>query len=146
MESGSVIEDTMDGYTRTKDSAADSVGPAGAIWLQGGTLVMKEGSKLQNIDGRGVYADGGKVEMGGAISGIAANKSAMWQSNSGIAIHLRNNAEGTLTSTALIEKLSSGSVIYCAGGARSFKMENGSKITDCPKLNGNVIFAKTAPS
>ena len=144
MESGSVIEDTMDGYTRTKDSAADSVGPAGAIWLQGGTLVMKEGSKIQNIDGRGVYADGGKVEIGGAISSIAANKSAMWQSNSGIAIHLRNNAEGTLTSTALIEKLSSGSIIYCAGGAKSFKMENGSKITDCPRLNGNVIFAKNS--
>lgn len=144
MESGSVIEDTMDGYTRTKGSAADSVGPAGAIWLQGGTLVMKEGSKIQNIDGRGVYADGGKVEIGGAISSIAANKSAMWQSNSGIAIHLRNNAEGTLTSTALIEKLSSGSIIYCAGGAKSFKMENGSKITDCPRLNGNVIFAKNS--
>ena len=142
MESGSVIEDTMDGYTRTKGSAAGSVGPAGAIWLQGGTLVMEEGSKIRNIDGRGVYADGGKVEIGGAISSIAANKSAMWQANSGIAIHLRNNAEGTLTSTALIEKLSGGSVIYCAGGARSFKMENGSKITDCPKLNGNVIYAK----
>ena len=142
MESGSVIEDTMAGYTRTKGSAAGEVGPAGAIWLQGGTLVMKEGSKLQNIDGRGVYADGGKVEIGGAISSIAANKSAMWQANSGIAIHLRNNAEGTLTSTALIEKLSGGSVIRCADGAKSFKMENGSKITDCPKLNGNVIFAK----
>ena len=144
MESGSVIEDTMTGYTRTKGSAAGSVGPAGAIWLQGGTLVMREGSKLQNMDGRGVYADGGKVEMGGAISSIAANKSAMWQSNSGIAIHLRNNAEGALTSTALIEKLSGGSVIHCADGARSFEMENGSKITDCPKLNGNVIFAKNS--
>ena len=144
MESGSVIEDTMAGYTRTKGSAAGSVGPAGAIWLQGGTLVMREGSKLQNMDGRGVYADGGKVEIGGAISGIAANKSAMWQANDGIAIHLRNNAEGTLTSTALIEKLSGGSVIRCADGARSFKMENGSKITDCPKLNGNVIFAKNS--
>lgn len=144
MESGSVIEDTMAGYTRTKDSAAGSVGPAGAIWLQGGTLVMKEGSKIQNMDGRGVYADGGKVEMGGAISSIAANKSAMWQTNSGIAIHLRNSAEGTLTSTALIEKLSGGSVIHCADGARSFKMENGSKITDCTELNGNVIFAENS--
>lgn len=144
MESGSVIEDTMAGYTRTKDSAAGSVGPAGAIWLQGGTLVMKEGSKIQNIDGRGVYADGGKVEIGGAISSIAANKSAMWQSNSGIAIHLRNSAEGALTSTALIEKLSGGSVIHCADGAKSFEMENGSKITDCPSLNGNVIFAKNS--
>lgn len=114
----------MAGYTRTKDSAADSVGPAGAIWLQGGTLVMKEGSKIQNIDGRGVYADGGKVEIGGAISSIAANKSAMWQSNSGIAIHLRNNAEGALTSTALIEKLSGGSMIYCAAVPNPSKMEN----------------------
>ena len=142
MESGSVIEDTLTGYTRTKGSGADSVGPAGAIWLQGGTLVMEEGSKIRNMDGRGVYADGGKVEIGGAISSIAANKRAMWQANSGIVIHLRNNAEGTLTSTALIEKISSGSIIYCAGGAKSFKMENGSKITDCPKLNGNVIYAK----
>ncbi len=144
MESGSAIEDTLTGYTRTKGSGADSVGPAGAIWLQGGTLVMEEGSKIQNVDGRGVYADGGKVEIGGAISGIAANKDAMWQTNNGIAIHLRNNAEGTLTSTALIEKLSGGSVIYCAGGARSFKMENGSKITDCTKLNGNVIYAQNS--
>lgn len=142
MESGSVIEDTLAGYTRTKGSEAGSVGPAGAIWLQGGTLVMEEGSKIRNMDGRGVYADGGKVEIGGAISSIAANKSAMWQANSGIVIHLRNNAEGTLTSTALIEKISSGSIIYCAGGAKSFKMENGSKITDCPKLNGNVIYAQ----
>lgn len=142
MESGSVIEDTLTGHTRTKGSGAGSVGPAGAIWLQGGTLVMEEGSKIRNMDGRGVYADGGKVEIGGAISSIAANKSAMWQANSGIVIHLRNNAEGTLTSTALIEKISSGSIIYCAGGAKSFKMENGSKITDCPKLNGNVIFAQ----
>lgn len=144
MERGSVIEDTLPGYTRTKDSAAGSVGPAGAIWLQGGTLVMEEGSKIQNMDGRGVYADGGKVEIGGAISNIAANKSAMWQANNGIAIHLRNNAEGTLTSTALIEKLSGGSVIHCSDGASSFKMENGSKITNCPKLNGNVIFAKNS--
>ena len=142
MESGSVIEDTLTGHTRTKGSEAGSVGPAGAIWLQGGTLVMEEGSKIRNMDGRGVYADGGKVEIGGAISSIAANKSAMWQANSGIVIHLRNNAEGTLTSTALIEKISNGSMIYCAGGAKSFKMENGSKITDCPKLNGNVIYAQ----
>lgn len=142
MESGSVIEDTLTGYTRTKGSGAGSVGPAGAIWLQGGTFVMEEGSKIRNMDGRGVYADGGKVEIGGAISSIAANKSAMWQANSGIVIHLRNNAEGTLTSTALIEKISGGSIIYCAGGAKSFKMESGSKITDCTRLNGNVIYAQ----
>ena len=133
MKSGSQIID---------DSSKSRKGGVAAVWSQGGKLVMEEGSKIRNMDGRGVYADGGKVEIGGAISSIAANKSAMWQANSGIVIHLRNNAEGTLTSTALIEKISSGSIIYCAGDAKSFKMENGSKITDCPKLNGNVIYAK----
>lgn len=142
MESGSKIEDTT--VTDRVKGPSGSVGPAGAIWVQGASITMEKGSEISNIIGRGVYADGGKVEIGGTISGIAANKSAMWQANSGIAIHLRNNAEGTLTSTALIEKLSGGSVIYCAGGAKSFKMENGSKITDCPKLNGNVIYAKNS--
>ena len=142
MESGSKIEDTT--VTDRVKGPSGSVGPAGAIWVQGGTLVMEEGSKIRNIDGRGVYADGGKVKIGGAISGIAANKDAMWQTNNGIAIHLRNKAEGTLTSTALIEKLSGGSVIHCADGARSFEMENGSKIMDCPSLNGNVIYAQNS--
>lgn len=142
MESGSKIEDTT--VTDRVKGPSGSVGPAGAIWVQGASITMEKGSEISNIIGRAVYVDGGKVEIGGTISGIAANKSAMWQANSGIAIHLRNNAEGTLTSTALIEKLSGGSVIYCAGGAKSFKMENGSKITDCPKLNGNVIYAKNS--
>ena len=142
MESGSKIEDTT--VTDRVKGPSGSVGPAGAIWVQGASITMEKGSEISNIIGRAVYVDGGKVEIGGVISGIAANKDAMWQANSGIAIHLRNKAEGTLTSTALIKKLSGGSVIYCAGGARSFKMENGSKITDCPSLNGNVIYAKNS--
>lgn len=142
MESGSKIEDTT--VTDRVKGPSGSVGPAGAIWVQGASITMEKGSEISNIIGRGVYADGGKVEIGGAISNIAANKSAMWQANSGIAIHLRNNAEGTLTSTALIKKLSGGSVIHCAGGAKSFEMENGSKITDCPSLNGNVIYAQNS--
>ena len=142
MESGSKIEDTT--VTDRVKGPSGSVGPAGAIWVQGASITMEKGSEISNIIGRAVYADGGKVEIGGAISSIAANKNAMWQANSGIAIHLRNKAEGTLTSTALIKKLSGGSVIYCAGGAKSFKMENGSKITDCPSLNGNVIYAKNS--
>ena len=142
MESGSKIEDTT--VTDRVKGPSGSVGPAGAIWVQGASITMEKGSEISNIIGRAVYVDGGKVEIGGAISGIAANKDAMWQANSGIAIHLRNKAEGTLTSTALIKKLSGGSVIHCADGARSFEMENGSKITDCPSLNGNVIFAKNS--
>ena len=145
MESGSKIEDTT--VTDRVKGPSGSVGPAGAIWVQGASITMEKGSEISNIIGRAVYVDGGKVEIGGAISGIAANKDAMWQANNGIAIHLRNKAEGTLTSTALItliEKISGGSVIHCADGAESFEMENGSKITDCPSLNGNVIFAKNS--
>ena len=142
MESGSKIEDTT--VTDRVKGPSGSVGPAGAIWVQGASITMEKGSEISNIIGRAVYVDGGKVEIGGAISNIAANKNAMWQTNNGIAIHLRNNAEGTLTSTALIKNLSGGSVIHCAGGAKSFKMENGSKITDCPSLNGNVIYAKNS--
>lgn len=142
MESGSKIEDTT--VTDRVKGPSGSVGPAGAIWVQGASITMEKGSEISNIIGRAVYVDGGKVEIGGVISGIAANKDAMWQANSGIAIHLRNKAEGTLTSTALIKKLSGGSVIHCSDGARSFKMENGSKIMDCPSLNGNVIYAQNS--
>ena len=142
MGSGSVIEDTI--ITRSK-GANGSVGPAGAVWLQGGTLVMQSGSTIRNINGRAVYADGGKVEIGGTISGIAANKNAMWQADNGTAIHLRNSAEGTLTSTALIQEISGGgSMIYCADGGRSFTMNNGSKITSSPNLNGNAIYAQNS--
>ncbi len=154
MKSGSVIEDTIDGLTRTRGTAEGSVGPAGAAWLQGGTLVMEAGSKIQNINGRGVYADDGKVEISGTISGIAGSKE-MWQNGkengtsrdrgiNGTAIHLRNNAEGTLNSTALITGISNGGMVYCADGAKSFEMKSGSKITDCPELNGDAIYAQNS--
>ena len=147
MESGSVIEDSSS-TTRSKGGTG-SVGPAGAVWIQGGTLVMEQGSKIQNVNGRAVYADGGTVTIGGTISGVTANKNAMWQADNGTAIHLRNGAEGTLTSTALIENISGGGhAVYCADEATSstlsFKMENGSKITNCPELKGNAIFAKNS--
>ena len=142
MESGSVIEDTIENLTRTKGTGTGTLGPAGAVWIQGGTLVMENGSKIQNVNGRAVYADGGTVTIGGTISGITAN-SDMWQGTNGTVVHLRNNAEGTLTATASITGISGGNAVYCgAGGSESFKMENGSKITDCPDLKGNVIYAE----
>ena len=142
MESGSVIEDTIEDLKRARGTEGSN-GPAGAVWIQGGTLVMEEGSKIQNINGRAIYADGGKVEIGGTIIGITANKDAMWQGDNGTAIHLRNGAEGTLTSTARIENIAGGgSMIHCVDAKSVFKMENGSKITNCDELNGNAIFAE----
>ena len=108
MKSGSVIEDAPS-ITRSKGDAG-SVGPAGAVWLQGGSLEMENGAEIRNINGRAVYADGGEVTVGGAISGITGNAN-MWQGREGTAIHLRNNATGTLTATGLIEKVTGGGTI-----------------------------------
>ena len=145
MQPGSVIEDNSP-IIRIR-GAAGSVGPAGAVWLQGGSLEMENGAKIRNINGRAVYADGGSVSVGGTISGITGNAD-MWQATkkdgtSGTAIHLRGeNASAVLTSTAVVENISDGgSAVYCAAGGKSFEMQNGSKIKDCPQLKGNVIYA-----
>ena len=140
MKSGSVIEDAPS-ITRSKGDAG-SVGPAGAVWLQGSDFEMENGAEIKNVNGRAVYADGGSVSVGGTISGIIGNP-AMWQGKDGTAIHLRGeNASAVLTSTAVIEKISGGgSAVYCAAGGKSFEMQNGSKIKDCPQLKGNVIYA-----
>lgn len=154
MEPGSVIEDTTI-TTRGSESEKNDAekGPAGAVWLQGGSFEMHDGAKIQNVNGRAVYVDGGEASIGGTISNITGNVN-MWQNKqdknnknnkviSGTAIHLRNtNATATLTSTAVIERISGGgSAVYCAAGGKSFEMQNGSKIKDCPQLKGNVIYA-----
>ena len=93
MEPGSVIEDASS-ITRSKGDAG-SVGPAGAVWLQGSDFEMENGAEIKNVTGRAVYADGGSVSVGGTISGIIGNP-AMWQGKDGTAIHLRGSAKATL--------------------------------------------------
>ena len=133
MQPGSVIEDTLSGYTRSKGTDTRSVGPAGAVWLQGGSLEMENGAEIRNINGRAVYADGGSVSVGGTISGITGNP-AMWQSRNGCAIHLRGeNASAVLTSTAVVENIfgsdsMNSSAIYVTGADNHFLTEKGSTI------------------
>ena len=129
MKSGSVIEDTLSGYTRSKGTDTRSVGPAGAVWLQGGSLEMENGATIRNINGRAVYADGGSVSVGGTISGITGNP-AMWQGKEGTAIHLRGeNASAVLASTAVIEEISGGgSAVFVTGVGNRFLTEKGSTI------------------
>ena len=119
MESGSVIEDVLEGdnahTTRTKGKVTGEVGPAGAVWIQGASFEMKAGAKIQNVDGRAVYVDGGSATIGGTISGIKANAN-MWQGKGGVALHLRNDAEGTLTETSLIEGVSGGGSAISTSG------------------------------
>lgn len=119
MKSGSVIEDNSAVIT-TRGSDADNKdaakGPAGAVWLQGGSFTMEAGAKIQNVNGRAVYADGGEVTVGGTISGITGNAN-MWQGKDGTAIHLRSKATCTLTATGLIEKVTGGGTIVKLSGS-----------------------------
>lgn len=135
MESGSVIEDTSS-IIRIR-GAAGSVGPAGAVWLQGGSLEMENGAKIRNINGRAVYADGGEVTVGGAISGITGN-AAMWQGRDGTAIHLRGeNASAVLTSTAVIEEISGGgSAVYVTGKGNKVTTEREATIRSLTNTTG----------
>ena len=146
MKSGSVIEDTTI-TTRGNDTDASNAaqGPAGAVWLQGGSFNMESGAKIKDIKGRAVYVDGGEVTVGGTISGIIGNVN-MWQCTKttngikidGSAIHLRNsNASATLTSTAVIEKISGGgNAIYVTGNGNKIKAEQQSVIKDLTNTTG----------
>ena len=135
MESGSVIEDTKENFKRTKGKETDEVGPAGAVWLQGAIFEMEDGAVIRNINGRAVYVDGGEATIGGTISNITGNDK-MWQGNGGIAIHLRNNATGTLTATGLIENVNdSSNIVYL--NSSDFTMDNGSIINNHAEKSAN---------
>lgn len=136
MEPGSVIKDTLSGYTRSKGTDTRSVGPAGAVWLQGSDFEMKSGAEIKNVNGRAIYADGGSVSVGGTISGITGNL-AMWQGRNGTAIHLRNNATGTLTATGLITNVTGGGTIVNLSGS-TYTMDAGSVMSG---NQGNNIAA-----
>ena len=130
MKNGSIIEDSLS-ITRTKGNAEAEVGPAGAVWIQGGGFFMEQGAEIKNVNGRAVYVDGGEVTIGGTISGITGN-SNMWQGKAGSVIHLRNGAKGTLKGTCVIENVTSdGSAIYLDGA--SFDMQKAASIK---KLTG----------
>ena len=132
MESGSVIEDAPS-ITRSKGDAG-SVGPAGAVWLQGSDFEMENGAEIKNVNGRAVYVDGGEVTVGGTISNITGNAN-MWQGEDGTAIHLRNKASGTLLSGGIIKEISgtkSSSAVYVHTSTLNCNEE--SKICNCDSV------------
>ena len=135
MEPGSVIEDASS-ITRSKGDAG-SVGPAGAVWLQGSDFEMENGAEIKNVNGRAVYADGGSVSVGGTISGIIGNP-AMWQGKDGTAIHLRGeNASAVLTSTSVVENISGGgSAVYVTGKGNKVTTERGATIRSLTNTTG----------
>lgn len=139
MLSGSVIEDTtVDDRER---GATGSNGPAGAVWIQGAEFVMEDGAEIKNLIGRAVYADGGKANIGGTISNISFDAD-MWQSSSGVAIHVRNHAVVTLLAgTGVVKDIKAreadnhGAVVAQANG--QFIAEENSLIT---RVTGGAAF------
>lgn len=145
MKSGSVIMDDEDLPARTKGTAIQGAetglyGPAGAVWMQGGTITMEKGSEIAGIDGRAIYNEAGKATINGTIAGIKPNHienkhSAMWQGNGGVVMHMRVNATATFGPTAVIDGKGvtlSGSGISVLGGCE-LTMEEGSVITGYEK-------------
>ncbi len=125
-ESGVVIDRTKG--TEIAGAEKGLYGPAGAIWLQGGTLEMEQGAVIDDIIGRAIYADSCTVNIGGTISDIKSDGD-MWQGTTGLVLHLRSNASGTMSETGEITNISgNGSIIQVIQG--SFTMDSGSVIKD----------------
>lgn len=103
MEEGSAILDTSE--IERKKGETGSFGPAGAIWLQGGTLTMHGGTiggdEGVTMNGRAVYVDSGTANIGGTIQNLKGTDAA-WQGQDGVAVHLRSHGEATLTETGVI--------------------------------------------
>ena len=140
MAEGSIIEDTTV-TDRTKGEAQGEVGPAGAVWIQGSSFTMNAGAVIQNIFGRAVYADGGTATVGGAINDISPDRD-MWQQTNGIAIHLRNQAIGTLDSTCSIDNQNTkvgGESIICSN-ACDLTVYDGAVIKNATKTKGIAVL------
>ena len=144
MESGSKICDTDSTYIRSKGEKGSN-GPAGAVWIQNGTIEMKDGAEISNLNGRAIYVDGGTVTMNGSINNITGNAN-MWQGQAGIAIHLRGGANVVLGSTSDIfnifpanDSSTSEKIIFLCTTNVSLTVENGAKIHDSKGYGISVV-------
>ena len=130
MKSGSVITaPNVADRVKSKAKPKDETGPAGAVWLQGAEFNMEAGAEIKDMVGRAIYADSGTVKIGGKIENISSDND-MWQGTGGFIVHLRQSAEGTVTSTAVIDN-----------GSKSTSGNALSVFKDCSLLleNGSVV-------
>lgn len=128
MESGSKIEDTT--VTDRVKGPSGSVGPAGAIWVQGGEIDMQDGAVIENVVGRAIYADGGTATINGTISNIKSDGD-MWNGYQGVAIHLRNCATASVGGTIQNVKSTDNNSVIIRGENSSFTLEQGATIQNC---------------
>lgn len=107
MESGSkIVDDTVTdrtkGATITGTEKSYYYGPAGAIWMQGGSVEMRQGAEISGIVGRAFYVDSGNVTINGTVSNVCSDAD-MWWGEGGSIVHLRSNATATLGSTGVVD-------------------------------------------
>ena len=162
MESGSkIIDDNI--TDRTKGTAIDGAdkslyGPAGAIWVQGGLIHIESGAYIggnsseKPMIGRGIYIDGGTVNVDGMIQYVKGDTDC-WMGEDGIAVHIRNSGTATIGGTVsdlTASSTSTGRGVYATGGklildgtVKNCKMMNavyisGAKEALAAELNGTI--------
>lgn len=121
MESGSkIIDDTV--TDRNKQGSEGDIGPAGAVWVQGGDIAIEHGSEISGVRGRALYVDSGTVSISGTISDITGDQH-MWWNQDGVAVHVRNGAHVTLEEDGVITEIKNegetgdtGSAAYTTNG------------------------------
>ena len=129
MEEGSVIcDDTV--KDRIK-GASGSIGPVGAVWVQGTGITMNDGAVIRDIVGRAVCVDGGSATISGDIFNIKADAD-MWQGTAGLAVHGRGDSDITLTASCEIRDFNTSANQGSAVGIYSsdLDMQNGAIITN----------------
>lgn len=151
MESGSKIEDTTV-TDRVKDEtvgSAKSNGPAGAVWVQGGTFTMMgkdaemdKDAEISNVVGRAIYVDNGTVTLNGTISDIKSDTD-MWNGCNGIALHLRGGASASVGGTIQNVRSEESNSVVIWGENSSFVLNEGATLQNCNVVGnsyGGLIY------
>lgn len=99
MNNGSKICDEI--ITDRKKGDSGSIGPVGAVWVQGTNITIYSGAVICDVVGRAICVDGGSATIGGTIRNIKADGD-MWQGTAGIGVHGRGDSDITLTDTCEI--------------------------------------------
>lgn len=131
MESGSQIYD--DSVSDRVRGAAGSVGPAGAVWVQGTEASMCAGASISNVVGRAFYVDGGAASVGGTLQNIQADAD-MWQGTAGVGVHGRGGSRIVLSSTCRMNAFTAkgDSVLGIYGS--DLEMQEGAEITNVENM------------
>ena len=153
MKDGSEIYDETvkdrkkNGKETVEQVTVEDFGPAGAVWIQGGTFTMEQGSSIHNVIGRALYVDvGGKVVLDGAINDLVSD-SDMWNGTGGVILHLRGGSTAELNGHFVADgrktpRVGSGDLFNIMHDGTSFMLNNGAKIQNWT-ISGNCFYIHT---